>query len=63
MTPFPHGWLCVLVLRTLLQVVLTAAIAITIFSGYMYYRFEDTVDPVYTGVDDEKKRAEALAGK
>lgn len=45
------------------KVILTLAIGITMFSGYMFYRFEDTVDPVYTGVSDEKKRAEALAGK
>ena len=31
--------------------------------GYMYYRFEHTLSFDYTGVDDEKKAAEALAGE
>lgn len=45
------------------QVVLTAAIGVTVFAGYMYYRFEDSISFEYTGVADEKKAAEQLAGE
>lgn len=44
------------------QVVLTLAIGVTVFGGYMYYRFEDSISSEYTGVADEKKAAEVLAG-
>lgn len=43
--------------------ILTAAIGVTVFSGYMYYRFEDSISFEYTGVADEKKVAEQLAGE
>lgn len=46
-----------------LQVILTLAIGLTVFSGYVYYRFWDTVSPEYTGLTDEKLRAEELAGE
>lgn len=42
---------------------LTFAIGVTVFGGYMYYRFENTMSFDYTGVEDEKKAAEALAGE
>lgn len=45
------------------QVVLTLAIGATVLGGYMYYRFENTISFDYTGVKDEKKAAEALAGE
>lgn len=42
---------------------LTFAIGVTVFGGYMYYRFENSISFEYTGVSDEKKAAEALAGE
>ncbi|CAM9791664.1 unnamed protein product [Ectocarpus sp. 12 AP-2014] len=43
------------------KVLLTFAIGVTMFGGYMYYRFENTMSFDYTGVQDTKKAAEALA--
>lgn len=45
------------------QIILTLAIGTTVLGGYMYYRFENTLSFEYTGVADEKKAAEALAGE
>lgn len=45
------------------QLLLTLAIGATMLGGYMYYRFENTLSFEYTGVDDEKKAAETLAGE
>lgn len=42
---------------------LTLCIGATVFGGYIYYRFENTLSFDYTGVDDQKKAAEALAGE
>lgn len=50
-------------LNSFRQVVLTLAIGATVLGGYMYYRFENTLSFEYTGVEDEKKAAEALAGE
>lgn len=45
------------------QLLLTGGIGVTLLGGYMYYRFENTLSFEYTGVDDEKKAAETLAGE
>lgn len=50
-------------IRIIRQVALTMAIGATVLGGYMYYRFDNDISAEYTGVSDEKKAAEALAGK
>lgn len=49
--------------RRVPQLCLTFAIGVTVFGGYMYYRFENSISFEYTGVSDEKEAAEALAGE
>ena len=45
------------------QLLLTGGIGVTLLGGYLYYRFENTLSFDYTGVDDQKEAAEALAGE